>query len=725
MKTSTLYYNDNEDHEDDNEEDNDDKMFLLNNSPSRKKKKRIKKNQIMSNNNDNGSSSGAYRSKQSILQSLPSIIIQKRLINLRSVLLATSLSLTLLVFWLLDSLKDATFATMVEGRLNKHQPLAKMASVGGTLVLVVLMEIFSHVRKMRRDGTGSHSNSISNNSSNSSRISEDDIQSGGGTWTKMAIGSKGDNHNDINDDDGDDNTIPLSIFRTVGIAYICIFGALSYLISLHPDFNKNDMSPMDLNETRKQPVWYLLGYLQYITIESYGSIAVATFWSFTNSTLTLKAAKAFYGFIIAIAQIGAIGGSTIATLPNISIPRLFAYACVGILVQIGVMQVYGIYFPYPMHEDDDFIFYNDDDDDNDDDESDYEAKMSLARKRKGHQSSSLNYIIPNENSNINNTIKRDDSFLSAQVFLSGVFLILKHNYLLLILGVSCLYEISLTCLDYEMKLIGLDRFRAPPDVMGDFNEIYAVDETNNSNRTATDAFATFMGRYGQLTNILSLLLSFYLFPYLMSNHGLKNTLRIFPSLLLVITFMTFVALPMNLPVLFISMSLLKAMTYSINDPAKEILYIPTSNAVKFKAKFWIDVVGARVAKAIGSSINTYAGTAERIVQYGSLPSVITAMALWLVCFGAGMKFDELLETGEIVGSEDGDDGVPNQFTEFSTYDTDDNDDVIINHNNGNIRAVNSEYMSDSGWESNVSVEMVRTNTGDRHSMKLQHSNSSI
>ena len=173
------------------------------------------------------------------------------------------------------------------------------------------------------------------------------------------------------------------------------------------------------------------------------------------------------------------------------------------------------------------------------------------------------------------------------------------------------------------------------------------------------------------------------------------------------------------------MSLLKAMTYSINDPAKEILYIPTSNAVKFKAKFWIDVVGARVAKAIGSSINTYAGTAERIVQYGSLPSVITAMALWLVCFGAGMKFDELLETGEIVGSEDGDDGVPNQFTEFSTYDTDDNDDVIINHNNGNIRAVNSEYMSDSGWESNVSVEMVRTNTGDRHSMKIQHSNSSI
>lgn len=114
--------------------------------------------------------------------------------------------------------------------------------------------------------------------------------------------------------------------------------------------------------------------------------------------------------------------------------------------------------------------------------------------------------------------------------------------------------------------------------------------------------------------------------------------------------MTFIALPTNLPVLFLSMSLLKALTYSINDPAKEILYIPTSNAIKFKAKFWIDVVGARVAKAIGSSINTYAGTIDRIVKYGSLPSLLTAAALWFICYVVGIRFDELLETGEIIGA---------------------------------------------------------------------------
>jgi len=163
--------------------------------------------------------------------------------------------------------------------------------------------------------------------------------------------------------------------------------------------------------------------------------------------------------------------------------------------------------------------------------------------------------------------------------------------------------------------------------------------------------------------------------------------------------MTFVALPMNLPVLFVSMSLLKALTYSINDPAKEILYIPTSNTVKFKAKFWIDVVGARFAKAIGSSINTYAGTVERIVQYGSLPSVVTAMALWVICYAAGMKFDSLLESGEIVGSEE--DRAPkdplfyeNNMEETDHDEEDDDDD--------------KEGESESGWESNVSIELTRS-----------------
>ena len=42
-------------------------------------------------------------------------------------------------------------------------------------------------------------------------------------------------------------------------------------------------------------------------------------------------------------------------------------------------------------------------------------------------------------------------------FTDGVLLILKDSYILLILGMTCLYEISLTILDFEMKLIAVEQ----------------------------------------------------------------------------------------------------------------------------------------------------------------------------------------------------------------------------------------------------------------------------
>jgi AAA family ATP:ADP antiporter len=82
--------------------------------------------------------------------------------------------------------------------------------------------------------------------------------------------------------------------------------------------------------------------------------------------------------------------------------------------------------------------------------------------------------------------------------------------------------------------------------------------------------------------------------------------------------------------------------------------MPTSDAVKFKAKFWIDVVGQRVAKAVGSAINNYAGSIEGIVKYGSLPSIVASIALWLACYQVGVLFDGLIKSGDVVGLENAD-----------------------------------------------------------------------
>jgi hypothetical protein len=213
----------------------------------------------------------------------------------------------------------------------------------------------------------------------------------------------------------------------------------------------------------------------------------------------------------------------------------------------------------------------------------------------------------------------------------------------------------MTLLDYQMKLLGFAKFNdddATIIVGGGVNVNNNNNNSSNNNNNNNDmSFTEFMGHYGQVVNITSLIFSSILFPFLIRRVGLRKTLLFFPTMLLIVTFLAYGALPGNLTVLFVSLSLLKAMTYSVHDPSKEMLYIPTSNAVKLRAKFWIDVVGERITKAIGSGFNTFAKNIEQSVKIGSVPSLLSALGLWSVCYYVGLRFDKLLATGKIVGLE--------------------------------------------------------------------------
>jgi ATP/ADP translocase len=486
--------------------------------------------------------------------------------------LGLGLFLILFPFWLLDSLKDPIFAKLVDGNLDKHQPPAKLASVVMTLALVCLLEYLSNKRQQRR-----HLDLKSQ-----ARLNEE-ILDPGGQWTRMSMDkSEEADHHAL------DDTVSISIFTVIFVPYIALFSLMAYLLL---QYDNAGTIPKGFD------VWYVFAYILYALIESFGSLAVASFWSFTNSTLSLDDAERYYGPIVAIAQLGAIGGSTMVATNRWSSPTLIVVACLVMFLQLLVMREYDRRFkPSSM------LAAHDDDDD---------KTPDLTRIKTW----------------------QDDDVTLTKPFWSGIYLIVRHNYVLLILGVSSLFEVSLTCLDYQMKLLGLARF-----------------EENNDDHTEGMSFSQFMGRYGQVVNVTSFLFSSLLFPWLIKRVGLRITLRVFPTLLFVATAVAYGALPGNLTVLFLSMSVLKGMTYSIHDPSTQILYIPTSNAIKFRAKFWIDVVGARISKAVGSGINTYAGSVDRM-RVGTIPSLLTAAGLWLVCYYAGIEFDRLLATGEIVGLE--------------------------------------------------------------------------
>jgi len=62
--------------------------------------------------------------------------------------------------------------------------------------------------------------------------------------------------------------------------------------------------------------WYYptLGYVLFALVESFGSVSITIFWAFANSHLTLETAERHYGSIVALAQMGAIAGSTLSAL---------------------------------------------------------------------------------------------------------------------------------------------------------------------------------------------------------------------------------------------------------------------------------------------------------------------------------------------------------------------------------------------------------------------------
>ena len=530
--------------------------------------------------------------------------------------LGFGLFLLLFAFWLLDSLKDPILSKLTQGNLDKHQPPAKLFSVFCTLILVCTMEYLANIRNRKQQ------------QQNSKDIqTHQDVLDPGGNWNRMPIVDQYQNSRNKALDD----TVSISIFVQIGAPYSVAFIVIAYFLSQFQQSGKEDgqQQSIDNGEASSSSSsflgdfengWYILAYIIYATIESFGSISVATFWSYANLTLALEDAEKCYGLIIAIAQIGAIGGSTMVATDHWSPPTLLIVVSLIIVLQVLLMWLYHRRFP-PTSE----------------------LLVSAA--------SATTATRPNNNkaNSVEDTATivtwQDNNDTLTKPFWSGLYLIFKNYYVILILGVSCLYEISLTCLDYQMKLLGLERYDSTPQPQYDGGQ--AQDEQQDVDGLMT--FSQFMGHYGQVVNMTSLFFSLILFPIFIKKCGLRITLRLFPTLLLVVTVIAYVALPGNLGVLFVSLSLLKAMTYSVHDPSKEILYIPTSNAVKFRAKFWIDIVGERISKAVGSGFNTLAGSVDRSVQIGGIPSLLSSAGLWIICYYAGIEFDRLISTGKIVG----------------------------------------------------------------------------
>lgn len=366
------------------------------------------------------------------------------------------------------------------------------------------------------------------------------------------------------------------LFYMMGISYGVLFAIMGLLL-LHPTIG--------LKNTVADP-YRPLGWISYVTIESFGSMVVQCYWALVNSSVDVNFAKKNFGYIVAGAQIGSILGPTLATQADwLGIATLYLLGSVVMFLMVSAMFLYVRQFGMPHEE---------------------EEEGGGKEKKKGK---------------------------SEEGVMEGFNLFYEHDYVKGIFAVSSLYMVQVTVIDYMMKVLAKQRYAA----------LYPSDP-----QQAMRAFAAFMGFFGQTTNSISFLFSLFGTGMVIKRCGLTNTLIAFPVLMLVCTVLVW--LHPDLWTVFAVMMVVKGMSYALNNPTKEILYQMTSTSIKFKCKSWIDTFGQRCSKAAGSLItNSFASSLVDLTTYGSIVGVAIAAFLIWVSASMGRQFEQLSVSGEKVG----------------------------------------------------------------------------
>lgn len=205
----------------------------------------------------------------------------------------------------------------------------------------------------------------------------------------------------------------------------------------------------------------------------------------------------------------------------------------------------------------------------------------------------------------------------------GIKILLTRPYVLGIFGLATLYEVVGTILDYQM--IMLARAQHP----------------------TTEAFAAWNGMYGMMTNGLALVFAMVGTSFLMRRFGLRFCLTLFPIATAVVVSAVYIN-----PVLWVVMTAMitiKGLSYALNNPSKEMMYIPTTKDVKFKAKSWIDMFGGRSSKAAGASVtNMFAHSIPDLLMYGTLISFGIIGVWFVVATFVGSTFKRLTDNDEVI-----------------------------------------------------------------------------
>lgn len=203
----------------------------------------------------------------------------------------------------------------------------------------------------------------------------------------------------------------------------------------------------------------------------------------------------------------------------------------------------------------------------------------------------------------------------------GLWRLASSRYLLAICLLVAFYEIASSIVDFQLG---------------------AMVERYVSNSLERDRF---FGLIAQAQGVVSMLVQLFLTGFLMRRFSIGAALLVLPGAILCGS-VGFLLLPTLAFAALMAVSD-NSMNYSINQSAKEALYVPTMVEDKYEAKAFIDMFVQRLAKviAVGLNLGLVAYVSMEQVRWLSVASILV-LALWIgVIRFAGRHFEHLASAG--------------------------------------------------------------------------------
>jgi ATP:ADP antiporter, AAA family len=364
---------------------------------------------------------------------------------------------------------------------------------------------------------------------------------------------------------------------------VCSFFGIGFVFIAYAIAHPQVLAAADLTIAGRVVVpGHLVGWLAYIFLETYGSIAAALFWGFVASTTSPESAKRGYGMILAFTQCGAMLGPWLVLEFGEKTGLPFLYGGAGVVVCCVPFLI---------------MFYR--------------------------------WVVPYEPE-----IGATEEGRKVGVF-EGMRLLVSHPYLMGVFVVGTMYEVISTITEYEMSFCA--------------SQIYPAELDGGI------AFAWFTSWNNFALGSLSFLFALFGTSFLLRRLGLLGCLVLFPVMIISVSVAVWgvFAAGCSMYVLmwsfFVAVVLFKSFNYTLNNPSKEMLYIPTSRNIKFKTKGWIDAVGARSLKGVGALITgSYGSSIASVLPVATVTSLVIGGGWVFVAVLVGMAFERLQAKGEII-----------------------------------------------------------------------------